>query len=116
MQEERTTVSAALSPRFRRAIWAVLALVLAGYCLTLCYSDLIVTYGHGIYFLDCVSQGNIPGFYDYCMQRLHPEHPIIAAYLISVYFLFAIWNLPVWVLLKLGVVTDMYSPWCILWC
>lgn len=116
MPSVQSTSLTSLSPRFRKTIWAVLALILAGYYFTLCFSDIVITYTHTINFLDCVRMGNISGFYDYCLLHRHPDHQYGADYLLPVYFVFSVWNLPVWILLKLGIVTDPYSPWCILWC
>lgn len=81
--------------------------------LTMSYPDIIITYTHGINLLDCIKDGNLLGFYDYSL--LHQYDSTGAVYYLTVYFIFAIWNLPIWIL-KLLFQIDIYHPLCLAWC
>ena len=65
--------------------------------LTYTYDDLVTTQGFGIAFWDALSEGKIFHFYQYCTDHC----PGVAGYDMTIYFIFAIWNLPCWIFEKL---------------
>lgn len=92
--------------------WGIfVVLVTLIYC-TMLFDDLIITYSHGLCFLDCLFEGNLKNFYEYA--KVNSWEGWAAYYYISVYIIFAIWNLPIWLISKIADV-DIYSSTCLLW-
>lgn len=92
--------------------WAVLiVLCIFIYC-TMLFDDLIITYSHGLCFWDCLFSGNLGNFYSYA--RINSWEGWTAFYYISIYIVFAIWNMPIWILSQI-VDIDVYSSGCLLW-
>ena len=58
--------------------------------LTYTYDDLVTTQGFGIAFWDALFEGKVFHFYQYCNEHC----PGVAGYDMTIYFIFAIWNLP----------------------
>lgn len=68
----------------------VLAAILCGIFATFCYGDQIITQEHGITFLHMLFRGEILNFYPYCAENTQ----MVAAYDLTLYVIFAIWNIP----------------------
>ena len=84
---------------FDKLKWIVLGLLLTVLFVTFLYDDLVITYNHSLNFLDCLFSGNFFGFYDYTMEHFCLGYP--ADYYVLIYIIFAVWNLPTWLLTKL---------------
>lgn len=92
----------------------VIAIILAfGFCfLTMYYADITVTARFSFTFLDSLFDGKPISFYTNALSTgIAPEG---AVYDIGMYVIFAIWNLPVWVLDKLFGI-NLLSVGCLLW-
>lgn len=69
------------------------------------YGDLLITTIHGINFWDCLFSGNIRGYYAYNLNAelvAGDYNGYYGAYYdFIIYIIFAIWNLPLWIIKKL---------------
>lgn len=74
----------------------VLLQVFFFYCFV--YSDIIYTANHSLILLDCIYEGKLRSFYDIVTQRYMPP----AYYDFAIYVIFAIWELPLWLVQKSG--------------
>ena len=92
--------------------WAILIVLCVFIYCTMLFDDLIITYSHGLCFWDCLFSGELGNFYSYA--EANSWEGWTAFYYISLYIVFAVWNLPVWVLSKI-VDIDVYSSGCLLW-
>lgn len=84
-----------------------------------CYSDLQVTYTHGLGLLDGVLKGKIAGIYDWMISYYQTQSGNLsgsglAAYPITIYVVFAAWNLPVY-LIHFITGASIYHPLCLFW-
>lgn len=97
--------------------WIVLFFVLILMFLTMFYTDIMVTYSNGLALLDCISDGNLLNFYDYIPERSYfsPYQYQTPGYDLPIYIIFAVWNLPVWILERVGI-CDIWEVGCLLWC
>lgn len=105
------------SRRFKNICWVVLLAVLAAYFPTLYYTDIITTYQHSLTLLNCIWEGRLFEFY-LCGGTYIENLGLIASpmYSLPIYAVFAIWNLPVWVLVRMGIIWHPENVWCLLWC
>lgn len=105
------------SRRFKNICWVILLAVLAAYFPTLYYTDIIVTYKHALTLLNYIWEGRPFEFYlctnTYVESVGMMTEPI---YPLPVYAVFAVWNLPIWVLMRMGLVWHTENMWCLLWC
>lgn len=82
-----------------------------------CYSDFIVTYTHGVGLIEGIVEGKITHIYDYmadyyAMCNGGASYPV--AYSITLYLLFSLWNLPVWIIHKISGI-GIYHPLFLFW-
>lgn len=92
----------------------IIAIALAyGFCfLTMYYADITVTARFSLTFLDSLFDGRPISFYTNALATgIAPEG---AVYDIGMYIIFAVWNVPVWILNKLFG-TNLLSIGCLLW-
>lgn len=77
----------------------IIEILLIQICLFYCfvYNDIIITTKHGILLWDCVFEGNTRSFYDIALQRVTGAY-----YDFVMYIIFAIWDLPLWLVQKCG--------------
>lgn len=88
----------------------VLIQIFLFYCFS--YTDIVYTTDHSLILLDCIYEGKIGLFYDIVTQRY--PHP--AYYDFAIYVIFAIWELPLWLLQKSGLVDHPLNYlWGMLW-
>lgn len=82
---------------------------------TLCflYGDVLVTIEHSFNFLDSVFSGKFLDFYQVAIENSRFGHP--AVYEFPIYVVFAIWNLPVYLLTKIFHFDYLSSLPCLLW-
>lgn len=92
--------------------WAILAVLGIFIYFTMLFDDLIITYSHGLCFWDSLFSGELENFYSYV--ETNSWGGWTAYYYISLYIVFAVWNLPVWIVSKI-VPIDVYSTACLLW-
>ena len=92
--------------------WAILGVLCVFIYSTMLFDDLIITYSHGLCFWDCLFSGEIANFYPYAKENSWEAWT--ACYYIPLYVVFAVWNLPIWILSKFFTF-DLYSPVCLLW-
>ena len=92
--------------------WALLGVLCAFVYSTMLFDDLIITYSHGLCFWDCLFSGEIANFYPYAKANSWEEWT--ACYYLPLYVIFAVWNLPIWLLSKV-VTVDLYAPGFLLW-
>lgn len=85
------------------ALWSCLLGTLCIFYFCLMYPDINVTHHHSLTLLDCVFTGDIGRFYSHTVENQFGGWA--AVYYITVYIVFAIWNLPIWLLCKVGVIT-----------
>ncbi len=80
-------------------VWMVLCIIMFVTTVFYCSGDLGATASHGIYLWESIFSGNFfLAYSDFIQNPL----TIIAYYTPSLYFLFAVWNFPVYILYKLG--------------
>ena len=92
--------------------WAALGSFLVLYFFSLYYTDIYITYDNSMILMDCIRDGKILNFYEISAQQ--NTMGTGAVYFISVYIIFLIWNLPIWVLTRfLGV--SIGHTGCLLW-
>ena len=79
----------------------IIEIVLLQICLFYCfiYNDIVLTTRHGIVLWDCIFDGKIRSFYDVARQRVCPAY-----YDFAMYIIFAIWNFPLWLSQKCGII------------
>ncbi|WP_234042755.1 hypothetical protein [Actinomyces weissii] len=82
-----------------RVDWALLTVLLAVAYVIFLYGDVRATFEHSFNFLDAVLSGRPRDFYTISIQNTSTGHP--AVYDIPLYAVFALWNLPTYVLYKL---------------
>lgn len=63
------------------------------------YSDILITTKHGILLWDCLFEGRVGKFYDIAIQRVCPAY-----YDFVMYIIFAVWDFPLWLAQKCGLV------------
>lgn len=78
-------------------------IVLIQICLFYCFAfgDFIATTKHGLILLDCISEGSVRSFYNVVVKQYVPAY-----YDFVIYVIFAVWNLPLWLAQKSGLVQD----------
>ncbi|SDH69941.1 hypothetical protein [Agrococcus jejuensis] len=76
--------------------WVLLGAVSLLAFVTFLYGDVRVTYEHTFNFLDAVAAGRVQDFYQIAIDNGTFGHP--AVYDIPVYMVFAVWNLPTWLI------------------
>lgn len=77
------------------------------------YGDVEATIEHSFNFLDSVFSGKFLDFYQIAIENGRFGHP--AVYDFPIYVVFAIWNLPVYILHKLIEIDYLNSFGCLLW-
>lgn len=90
----------------------ILAMTLFLFYSTMMFDDFIITYSHGLCFLDCVFEANLQNFYEYAVQ--HSWENWGAYYYWPIYLIFGIWNFPIWIINRI-IGIDVYSVRCLLW-
>lgn len=68
------------------------------------YGDVFITTGHGISLWDCLFAGDIRNFYNYTYTISGVQYS--PSYDFGIYIIFAIWNLPLWIIKKVFKVAD----------
>ena len=82
------------------ADWAILAAICALAFVTFLYGDVKATFEHSFNFLDSVLAGRPQDFYQIAIDNSTFGHP--AVYDVPIYAIFALWNLPTYVLYRVG--------------
>ncbi len=96
--------------RLQKIAWVVTLAISVVTFLSIWYSDLGITYRHGMSLIDCLLNGQLVHFYPLAEQQVGD----MAAYCISVYVIFAVWNIPTWIMTRFfGVPEDAVG--CLLW-
>lgn len=98
--------------KMQSACYIILIAILIVYFFTQVYYDILATYDHSLILLDCFFGGNPRSFYDAALTGAYRDIP--ANYLLPIYIIFSVWNLPSWLLSRLGGI-DPFSVGCILW-
>lgn len=86
-----------------KTMWLIFAIIAVLFFLTLSYVDLYTTYSRSLLLLDSVFSGSFPHGYFF-----------EGAFYVFIHIVLAIWCIPVWVLIKIGIVSEL-SIVCILW-
>ena len=92
--------------------WIILGVLTFIYFFTMYYVDMETTYLHSMSFVDCLINGNLFNFYNYSIEHQYGGLP--ATYFIPSYAVFAIWNLPNWIVSRLFDINPS-SVGCLLW-
>ncbi len=110
---------------FGKYKWILLCTAIAGFFLFLseAYGDFYQTMRHGITFWDALFHGDFLKFYEYCAEGGpgYSSGPSVyrlqggAAYDITIYILFAIWNFPMWVIEKILSIDVQNTFWGIVY-
>lgn len=88
--------------------WAALIVVfLIFFSTTLFYPDTMATNGHALLLLDCIADGRFFDFYTESAAYANNTWGFPANYLLPIYVIFAIWDLPIWLLIQIGVLGEM---------
>lgn len=77
------------------------------------YGDVLVTIEHSFNFLDCLFSGKVLDFYQVAIEQGSYGHP--AVYEVPIYVVFALWNLPVYILNKIIKIDYVSSYAYLLW-
>ena len=93
--------------------FACLFSLLIVYYLVFIYSDIRITHHVSFTFLDLLFDGKLSDFYDVCISDSFTRG-YGASYYISLYIIFAIWELPAWLLFKFGLIAEQ-STVALLW-
>ncbi|MDW4573363.1 hypothetical protein R8Z57_11330 [Microbacterium sp. M3] len=80
------------------ADWALLAAICALAAVTFLYGDVKATFEHSFNFLDAVLAGRPRDFYQIAIENSTFGHP--AVYDVPIYAIFAVWNLPTYLLYR----------------
>lgn len=103
----RMTLLKSLANR-NSAKWAALVVVfLAFFSTTLFYPDTMATNGHALLLLDCIADGRFFDFYTESEAYADNTWGFPANYLLPIYVIFAVWDLPIWFLIQMGVLGEM---------
>lgn len=100
--------------------WIALCAVASAFFVCFLYSDILITTMQSLKLWDCLFDGKLLQFYK-ANQLADINAGVFeipaqsAAYDITVYLVFAIWNFPLWILQKLFAVNIFYSLGCLLW-
>ena len=86
-----------------KTYWILLGILILVFFVSLSYIDLYTTYDRGLLLLDSILSGNFPHGYFF-----------EGAFYIFIHVILAIWCIPVWILIKLGIVSEL-SIICFLW-
>jgi hypothetical protein len=95
------------------ADWALLGAMCALALVTFLYGDVKATFEHSFNFLDAILAGRPQDFYQVAINNASFGHP--AVYDVPIYAIFAIWNLPTYVLYRLGDFDYLLSTPAQLW-
>ena len=93
--------------------WILYAIIFIVFWLTFMYADITITYTHSLRVWDCIWQGDITKFYQVCYENQYLG--CSANYYFPLYLIFAIWNLPIWLIAKI-IEINIYAVPCLLWC
>lgn len=85
--------------KIRTVAWGALIGCLIVYFISIFYPDIWITYNYGMLFLDCLHDGNIFRFYEISLQYVDTL-TFGATYFIPIYIIFAVWDLPVWLITR----------------
>lgn len=92
----------------------ILSFVLFFFVLTnFFYMDILATVEHSFNLLDSVRHGEFLNFYSVAMNNSTFGHP--AVYDVAIYFVFAFWNLPIYILYKVFAIDYMNIFLCRIW-
>lgn len=97
-------------------VWIALIIIYACFYFTSMYGDILITYQHGLIFLDCIKEGDFFNFYSRSLyeENLAVTSGLPACYSIPVYILFGLWNLPCWIFSRFAG-GDAMAVGCLLW-
>lgn len=98
--------------------WGLFLAVTAVFFFQYFYFDIAVTTQQGMNFWDCVRSGNLMEFYNvnYGVGALtHFDFGDTSMYYLPLYLVFAVWNLPLWIIENVSGIYAMYSLPCVLW-
>ncbi len=102
-----------------RIEWIALILFAFLFLISYTYGDIIITTRHSMRLWDCLFQGRFLDFYHYnsCVlpQNSVFNTPQSAAYDFTIYLIFAVWNLPLWILEKLTQIPATDNFFCLIW-
>lgn len=88
-----------LKKPYELSMWLIITFISLISVFLYCTSDICVTASHGIYLLDSLFKGE---FFELYTNYYNNPNTITAMYDIALYIVFAIWNIPVFALYKLG--------------
>lgn len=100
-----------VSYRIHPAVWIVTFIAVACIFFMHIYSDILITAKQGMNFWNCLFAGKPLSFYKeavFELEKPYDGYLYHAAYPFTVYLLFAVWELPVWVLGKIAQ-TDLFN-------
>lgn len=95
-----------------RVFWGGLIVILLVCYLSFRYSDVIITTDNSLLLIETIMQGKVLEFYDYSVKN---ALICLADYEPPIYFIFAVWNLPLFICEKIWGVDALYATGAILW-
>ncbi|WP_144720499.1 YfhO family protein [Agrococcus jejuensis] len=93
--------------------WLLLGAIVVFSFVTFLYADVRATFDHSLNLLDAIFAGRVQDFYQIAIDQTLSGHP--AVYDVPVYLVFAIWNLPTWIIVQLTGLDYMESVPALLW-
>lgn len=109
MTEGRHKLRSGAGPMTPMLLLALLAIYL---CYTYCYRDILWTMEHGLEFWNALFDGQIMDFYQRCIDKC----TVPAVYNMSLYIVFAVWNLPCWIIGRITHTNPMSSGLALYYC
>lgn len=103
--------------KLRKSDFILLGAILFLFFIFDCYADIVTTYLNSIGCIEAIAHGRFFSFYEYAKEFVtaYKGSPLPIVYPFLIYFIFALWNLPIWILHQITGVSYLY-PLCLLWC
>ena len=93
----------------KKVSWIIIFAISAITFVAIWYGDIYLTYRHSLFLIDCLLDGNIFDYYS-----LVNEQVSVAVYLMPLYIVFAIWNIPTWIATRVFYIPED-AVGCLLW-
>ncbi len=101
--------------KFIKSNWIIYIVTAIVLLINFAYVDILVTSSHGIMFSDALFKEGIFNFYKITEGMLVRGMAASAAYDLPIYFIFAIWNFPLWIIKEITNVVLIDNPFAIIW-
>ena len=93
----------------KKISWIIIVLISAVTFTTIWYEDIYLTYRHSLFLIDCLLDGNVINYYSLVNNQIS-----VAVYLMPLYVVFALWNIPTWIATRMFNISED-AVGCLLW-